>query len=217
MYYDLYRYGGREMCPSTPLLIYWEFIMNKNMYLILFLVVALFGGCDWLGSEKNEVDIEPQVEGEFQAVLNGEAWSGEPTAGVQTIEDGSRWVTFGGTWADGVFTRPASPPYHEKITFSYPFEPEKTEYEVLRKMGENGRSSGGDYVKIAGDVITAWYNPIPDSLNKLSFKIEKDAEGRDFVIGSFSMTVADERSPDTIRITNGEFRALLTDWDIKND
>ncbi|MFA5668257.1 MAG: hypothetical protein WC967_03370 [Balneolaceae bacterium] len=191
--------------------------MSKNIYLILFLVVALFGGCDWLGSEKSELEIETQVEGEFRAVLNGKAWSGEPSAGVQTIEDGSRRLTFGGTWADGVFTHPGSPPYHEKITFSYPFEPQKTEYEVLIKSGENSRGSGGYYVKVAGDVVTAWYLPIPDSLNKLSFKIEKDADGRDFVNGSFSMKVADERSPDTIRITNGEFRALLTDWDTEND
>lgn len=187
--------------------------MDKKMNIFYLVLILLLSGCNLFDSGKKET--EPEFEQYFNAEINGSIYKGTPNAFLSNL-GGLPWLNLFAMQYDSTKW-----PYAERIGFSIHFNSEKSKYGVIRKQEENGRSSGGYFTERDGDAIIARYEPIPDSVDTLTIQIGKDEEGRRFVTGTFAMTVVvdpgydDEHNnryrqqPDTVRITNGEFRVLL--------
>lgn len=170
-----------------------------SIYFILFL-----SGCN-LSNSGTEV-AEPEFEQYFEAEVNGKQWkyNGELRASLMNLH-GLPWLNLYGVNSN------------ESIHIVAHYDSSRTDYNVLRKIEENGRTTGGAFVESAGDVRIARYDPVDDLSNKLFIELNKDENAGPFVTGTFSMTVViqevyeskNTQKPDTIKITNGKFRALL--------
>lgn len=182
------------------------------MNLFFLLLIMLASGCKLFNSEKKET--EPEVEQYFHAEINGQPWSGEPRAAFTFTETDTILQVFA-TRFDSV-----KYPYNNHISFTLDYDPENTVYEVVRKY-ENSWIFGGAYYENDGDARIAVYEPIPTDSSYFTVKIKKIENGSELVTGAFAMTVVVDpdydtaynnqyrQQPDTVRITNGEFRVLL--------
>jgi len=187
--------------------------MEKTMNLFFIILILLISGCDMFNTDKKEP--EPEVKQYFRAEVNGESWSGVPRAVLSNLGD-LPWFSLYAIGYDSTKW-----PYSEDIGFSIHFNSEESEYNVIREPEENGRTSGAYFVESDGDATIARYEPIPDSINTLIIHLEKMGNEKELVTGTFSMKVAIDprydneytngyrQQPDTVRITNGEFRVLL--------
>lgn len=186
--------------------------MNSLLNSIIW-VLLLLSGC---GVTENE--IPPEFESYFKAEINGESWSGDsPRAAFTFIETDTLFQVFTSKYDSLLY------PYQDKIGFSFFKTKEKSEYSVLLEMDKHERITGSYYVEKDGDAVIAWYYPVDDSVNSFTVEFKTDEYERSYAEGAFALKVVVDpdydrpnnnqyrQQPDTVLITNGEYKVLLED------
>ncbi|MEO1023310.1 MAG: hypothetical protein AAFW89_12275 [Bacteroidota bacterium] len=191
--------------------------MNSLLTINCILLLFLSSGCDL--QEAPPAVVQPEPNGYMKAVINGESWSGDfPRTGFTFIEQDTLIQVFASQFDSVRY------PYNDTIVFSYFYQAGAHSFSVLRKPDKHEQRTGGFYVENDGDAIIAWYYPIEDSVNTFTVEIKKDEENRVYAEGTFSMKVVIDpvydnkepnntfrQQPDTVLITNGEYRIPLND------
>ena len=181
---------------------------NPQTFLLLAFLTGplLLGSCGLVG-EKDAAEEPPPDTIHFQATLNGEHWSAEPSASIS----GENTLVIEGDSSD-----PQSF-WNEVLIFSEPFTGPKT-YSLIRGNRPEGRY-GGLYVESSGDVLIATYYPTDDSsANQLTITSYDSTTG--IMTGRFHTTVVVKendqdnprrRRPDRLRFTDGSFKVRVED------
>lgn len=183
--------------------------MKFYLMMIPLLILALIISCGVTESEEQE------IEEYFKAHINGEPWAGgDPRAVLTLIETDTLFQIFASEYDSLIW------PYNEHISLSMNFSKDITEYPIPKTEMNEWRTVGGMFTEIDGDAVIARYHPIEDSVNKLYVTVEEEG-GKKITTGSFAMKVVVDSTynnvhnnkyrlhPDTLLITNGEFKVVV--------
>ena len=184
--------------------------------LILLLFVFLSTSCGLFDSGEPD---EPEFENEFWFELNEEPFWGEPYALIFPTSADSALDFFGAR------LNSSDVPYLQKLSFRVILEEGQSTYSVLRELQSTPPMQlvGGFFSELDGDAPIAQYIPIVSDLNRLEIN-RGSSEFGPIVFGEFSLAAVVEENvtefgqrnrslPDTLRITNGRFRVLLSQRD----
>jgi len=195
--------------------------MHDVLYSLLPAVLAstlLLGSCGLAGNDENGEKTQADST-YFRTTLNGEeTWSGEGRA-IMAESGGFDWLTIvGDTLHKQIY------PHNESLQLSVAYRGPRG-YSLVRMMRsrEPRLISGTSYFESDGDVTISSYHSTDDtSANQLTITSYDSTTG--IMTGTFHTTVvvdsADRvsepgepprRRPDTLRFTNGEFRAKVED------
>jgi hypothetical protein len=179
----------------------------SGLRLLTALVAAFF--CVFSGCSSTE-PADPADAGEISFLLNGEPWpETTPTVVAQSLYG---YEVTADHWIEGRF------PLHRRISFVVPAAewvgPQR--YPLDFGLDDRGSPQSSAFTEMNGDEIVARYRPLPGG----AFEVTRYDEATREIAGRFEGVFvvdaddvdADYRLlPDTVRVTEGRFRAPVDD------
>ena len=185
----------------------------KSILLASFVSCLLFTSCDVFLNENVQIN-----DGFFEALVNGEAFSGVPDARLRLSDDNER-LSFGATQGDG----PTSE-YRSNFSFASDFILNQESYPVEWRIDEQTTLvTGMLFFEGLSDVIVTINRGTASPMNRLTVRFDSTDAEQIFLEGEFEgLFIVDSRAltqishthrrhQDTLRVTNGRFRIPLED------
>jgi hypothetical protein len=189
----------------------------KNKFLLLTWLLAvplLWGGCSWLGSDDDELNIEP-IDWDAEETLPEITTTGENTFGC--LVNGEVWRPRGGPYFG--LDAQLSFSYHEPtgglfISASRRLDPNDNSYDTYQRIGINATFKGispSDSVRqcLFADInrCSSWNGDpmILDSLHTNVIDVVFLDTGQNIISGTFDFVFVKEDCQDTIYVTDGRF------------
>lgn len=178
--------------------------MSTRRLAVLIVIACVLAGCG--ATEPSDL----AADGEISFLLNGEPW--QPTDPPLAARSPFGYQVIASYWIDGRF------PLHQRILFSVP----GAEWAGVRRypldfgVDGDGSPQKSSFIEANGDEIVTRYEPLPGG----SFEVTRYDEATGEIEGRFEGVFAidpDDKDatyrllPDTLRVTEGRFRAVVED------